>query len=69
MVKGRRQEEWDRTIALVCVVKGLFGGQPDPLEMHPYRQPLPRAPGQEGLANRDGWKLLETGLKQVAEGR
>jgi hypothetical protein len=69
MARGRRQEEWDRTVALICAVKSLFGGHPDPLEMHPYRQPLPRAPGQEGLANRDGWKLLETGLIQVAEGR
>jgi hypothetical protein len=69
MAKGRRQEEWDRTVALVAAVQSLFGGKVDPLEMHPYRWPLPRTPGSEEMANSDGWKLLETGLKQVAEGR
>jgi hypothetical protein len=68
MAKGRRQEEWDRTVALIWAVKGLFVEPPDPLEMHPYRQPLPRTSGEQGRADSDGWKLLEAALKQVAGG-
>jgi hypothetical protein len=68
MAKGRRQEEWDRTVALICAVKSLFGGPLDPLKMHPYRQPLPQTPGDQGRTDSDGWRLLETALKQVAGG-
>jgi hypothetical protein len=69
MAKGRRQDAWDRAAALMAVVANLFAKEAvSPQRLHPYRPPPPKTPAQVEQANRDGWRLLETGLKEIARG-
>lgn len=70
MTEGRRREEWDHTAAILAPVLTYLGGKPvDPAALNPYRRPRLSAEMRRKLdeANdRDGWRLLETGLREHA---
>jgi hypothetical protein len=69
MVWARRREAWDHTTALMAFVASrLIGEKLDPVKLNPYRRRpnLPRrTPEQIERANREGWRLLETGLRSL----